>query len=571
MTPKYILAAALAGTFLLSQPVSAQESAPRVAPSVAPVDPAEVAAMRSLLEASYKADEPGVAVIVMRGDTLVYTDGIGVADAESGAPIGADTVFRYASITKQFAAATLLQMVDEGLLSLDDPLSKFLPDYPGDGAAVTVRQLLNHTSGIKSYTGIPGWMVAANTARASTGEEMVAVFADQPLDFTPGTAYAYNNSGYYLVGMVIEAVSGRPWYEELDRRIAQPLALSTLAYRTDEAAQAGFATGYTLAGDGPFGASQPVHPSVPGAAGALSGTVGDMARWSRALHGGEVLEAQTYAAMIAPTVLANGEEVNYGFGLGLDDVRGRPTIGHSGGIFGFTTDSIYLPDKDLFIAVFANSDSPAIRPGTTMRRLAAIAIGDPYVQLAEAAPDMAAIAPWLGVYDMGDGETRTFFERDGKLYTLRSGRREMEVFFAGEDRFFYGPDSLTWFSMVRNGEGTPVMEMHQFGANDADLSTRIGDVPQMASFDVPHEVLQSYVGSYDSAIGTLVVAMAEDGRLTGKLGLQPAFPLVPESATRFAVEGVDATIAFTVTDGAVAGLTIAQGGQELPFARQPGD
>ena len=563
---RHLLAAALAGASLAPLSVAAQDAPPAVDVT------AERAAFDRLVTDSYAADEPGVAVVVTRGGDVIYTGARGVANGESGAPLTDGSVFRYASITKQFAAATLLQMVDDGLLSLDDPVSKFLPDYPGDGAAVTVRQLLNHTSGIKSYTNLPGWMAETDTAQPLTNEELVAIFSAEPMEFAPGSAWNYNNSAYYLVGVIIEQVSGRPWYEEMERRIAAPLGLSTLGFRTDEAATPAFATGYTFDGENRFAASKPIHPSVPGAAGALSGTVLDLAKWASALHGGKVLGAETYAAMTAPTVLTDGEEIPYGYGLGLSDLRGRPAIGHSGGIFGFSTDSIYLPDEDVFVAVLANSDSPAVGAGTTMRRLAAIAIGDPYESFATVDADIAALAPYFGSYAIANGGgARLFFERDGQLYTQREGASETQVYAAGGNRFHYGPNSLTWFEMAMSDDGVPVMRMHQNGETAAEIATRTGDVPEPEVAEVPAAVLESYVGNYESAIGVLVVAMGEDGRLTGKLGPQNALPLTPSSETEFAVQGVDATVTFQREEGAVTGLVIRQGGQELPFVRQAGE
>ena len=552
-------AIALATTGALAMPAQAQQEA-------ATVD-VQAAEFQQVVDA-YAADEPGVAVIVTRGGEVIYTSGRGVADRESGAAITPDTVFRYASITKQFAAATVLQMVDEGLLSLGDPLSKFLPDFP-NGEKITVLQLLNHTSGIKSYTGIPGWMVEANTARAYTTGELVAEFADQPPDFAPGAGFSYNNSAYILVGAVIEQVSGRPWYEEVDRRIARPLGLSTFGYREDESTVPAFAAGYTRGDDGPFGLSQAVHASVPGPAGALSGTVGDLAVWAHALHGGEVLSPESYALMTGTTAYGDGETSPFGLGLVNSDVRGAPGIGHSGGIFGFATDSIYLPEQDVFVAVFANSDAPSIAPSVTMRRLAAIAIGDPFPAFEEVAADMDALDPVFGVYELEDGTTRRFYARDGQLYTLREGAAESRIYAAGDNRFFYGPNSLTWFRIVEGADGVAMMEMHQNGAVEIERAVRTGPVPDSVSYRIPADRLASYVGSYESPIGVMVLAVGEDGQLTGKLGPQPALPLTALSDTEFAVQGVDARVVMVLEEQVVTGLMIRQGGQEIAFERLP--
>jgi D-alanyl-D-alanine carboxypeptidase len=160
---------------------------------------------------------PGLTLLVARGDTLLATAARGQASIELGVPLAPSHVMRLGSITKQFSAATLLRLVDEGKASLDDPLSKYLPDYP-NGAAITLTQLLNHTSGVKSYTDISGYFNNLVRHDLST-KELVAVFKDLPVDFAPGTRYAYNNSGYVLAGAVVEAITGTPWHEALQTQL----------------------------------------------------------------------------------------------------------------------------------------------------------------------------------------------------------------------------------------------------------------------------------------------------------------------------------------------------------------
>jgi CubicO group peptidase (beta-lactamase class C family) len=183
-----------------------------------------------LVKKSFAADQPGAAVIVTEDGRIVYEAGQGLADVASKTPITPATVFRIGSITKQFSAAIMLQLVAEGKVSLDDKLSKYLPDYPQPGAGATIAQLLNHTVGVQSYTSIPGWMAEAKTGRAYTTEQLIAEFKDMPAPSKPGEKWEYNNSGYVLVGAVIERVTGKPWHVNVDERIARPLGLKTIRY-----------------------------------------------------------------------------------------------------------------------------------------------------------------------------------------------------------------------------------------------------------------------------------------------------------------------------------------------------
>ncbi|HYI47246.1 MAG TPA: serine hydrolase domain-containing protein [Allosphingosinicella sp.] len=522
----------------------------------------------AIVQAAYPADGPGAAVIITRGGETIYRAGRGLADLEARRPIAADSVFRLGSITKQFTAAVVLQLVQEGRISLDDPVSRFFPDYPQPGAAATVRQLLNHTSGIQSYTGIPGWMVEENTNRPHSTAEMIALFRDRPSPTPPGQAWAYNNSGYVLLGAIIEKVTGKPWHQAVAERIAGPLGLRTTGYGVERESGAAMVRGYTRSG-GEVRPARLIHMSVPHAAGALVGTVDDLARWSNALHHRRVVGPALYAAMIAPAALPEGRTHPYGFGLGLDDVRGRATIGHSGGIFGFSTYATYVPSDDLFVAILTNSDEPASPPALVASRLAALALGDPYPEFERAQVDPATLAPLFGIYRVGDaGVSRRFFAREGKLYTMRDGGADLEVFAAGGDRFFYGPNSLTWFRVERRADGAHVMAMHQNGNVEAERAVRTGDVPPEAPpVQVAREILVTYVGHYQTPGPAAEIAMGENDVLTIQLTGQPAIPLRATSATEFVVQGVDARIVFHPENGAANRFVIHQGGRELEGRR----
>lgn len=521
----------------------------------------------ALLAQSYPAEGPGVSVIVTRRGQTVYAAGRGMGDVAGRRPLAASSVFRLGSITKQFTAAVILQLVGEGRISLDDPLSRFFPDYPQPGATATVRQLLNHTSGVQSYTSIPDWMMT-NMNRPQSTADMIASFRNVPSPSQPGQVWSYNNSGYVLLGAIIEKVTGKSWYEAVRERISRPLGLTTIVYGEDASALAATVRGYADGENGPE-VARPIHMSVPHAAGALVGSVEDLAKWARALHHGRVVTPALYQEMIRRTSLPEGRDNPYGLGLTNGDVRGKAGIGHGGNINGFATDSLYIPSEDLFIAVFANSEDPAVDPPTTLRRLAAMALGDPFPSFSRTAVEMAQMEPLLGLYRISDTEARRFFARDGKLYTARDGGRELEVFPAGGDRFFYGPSSLTWFRIERGADGSHVMHMHQNGANEAERTTRTGSIPPEAPpFAVSEASLRSYVGRYVTGGPVVTIAAAATGGLTIQLTGQPALPMRAISEREFMVEGVGARIAFEIADGRVTGLVIHQGGGQLPARRE---
>lgn len=511
----------------------------------------------AMLAAAYPADGPGAAVMVTRGGRIIYSAGRGFANVEARRPITPDTAFRLGSIVKQFTAAVVLQLVAEKKMSLDDPLSRFFPDYPQPGSGATVRQLLNHTSGIQDFSKIPGWIVK-NRHRPWTTAELLAVFRDLPARAMPGHAWEYNNGGYVLLGAIIEQVTGKTWHEQVAERISRPLGLKTVAYALPSDLPSTSALGYT----DEEGRPQPVrlsHMSLAHAAGGLNGSVADMARWAQALHHGRVVTPALYREMTKPAPLADGSTESYGFGLRLREIRGRPALVHGGAGGGLDTDSAYIPSGDLFVAVFANSDEPATDPSSLVRRLAALALGEPIPTFTRAALDMTAVEPLFGSYAADCGPPRRFFARDGKLYLSR-GDGEREAIPAGEGRFFFGSDDLDWFRILRRPDGAHVMEMDGPELATPVRAVRTGPVP--TAFAVAPDVLQTYVGTYQTETVKMQVDLG-DGRLTIGPPGQPPQPMRPTAENEFRVDGGGFRVVFHREDGTVNRLTLHRGAREL--------
>lgn len=417
---------------------------------------------------------PGVSAVVSENGRVVWVGAAGQADLAGKTPLTSDSLFRYASITKQFTAALVLKLVDEGRLSLDDTVGKHLAnETPAAWHSVTVRQLLNHTSGIPSYTAKPGSMAEAYTAKPITTQQLIDATRDMPATFAPGTAFRYNNTGYVLLSAIAEKLTGKPWYVALREKITGPLGLNSIRCGCEPGKPE--VASYSR-DDKP---SQKIDMSFPSGAGALIGNAADLARWAAALHESKVLKPATYQVMITPR-LPDGADERYGFGLTRNEVRGLETVGHNGGIFGFNTESLYAPNRKLFVAVLSNSDAREPGAGMTARRLLAAAAGLPFPAMTAQALDPKAIEPFLGVYKAGAAE-RTLFLREGKLFARRTGSGEMELFSAGNWRFFYGPRSLSYFDLARGSDGKPVMRFHAEGALNAEEAVWTGAAPTEAA------------------------------------------------------------------------------------------
>ncbi|MEO8011034.1 MAG: serine hydrolase [Dokdonella sp.] len=418
----------------------------QVANAATPPTPAQFARhAQTLLAETYRTDAPGVAVLVMRGDEVLYRGARGEADVEADIPLTPDDRFRIGSVTKQFGAAGLLTLVDAGKVALDDPLSKYLPNYPG-GTRITVEHLLNHTSGIKSYTEIPG-ALQGPIQRDLTTLQLVDYFKNEAPDFAPGDAWGYNNSGYVLVGAIIEAASGEPWHQYLEQALFTPLGMNDTGYGADPAVIARQVKGYVTNGNAPA-APLPISMTQPHAAGALVSTVDDLARWNRGLHEGKVLHPATYARMITP--VGKASDVGYGYGIWISSVRGTPSLEHSGGIPGFDSHLTYLPGAGITVAVLRNSETRETQ--LIARRLAAVALGDPYPALKPVVVDVAVLEQYEGVYRVDERATRTLRVIDGMLTVQRTDQPREQLTAIADDTFLY-PDGFNRLQMERDASG----------------------------------------------------------------------------------------------------------------------
>lgn len=348
------------------------------APAASPPDRATLVARIDSLALDYLAatQTPGISVAVLRGSDTLVMKGYGLASLEPRRPATASTVYRIGSITKQFTSAAVMRLVERGKISLDDDMSKYLPGVPTHGRKVTIRQLLNHTSGIHSYTSSPEW--SKTWATDLTPAQIVAFVAGDSLDFEPGHGWLYNNTGYVLLGMVLEKVTGQPYAAYLQRDLFGPLGLRQTGYCPTRPTDTLFAAGYTSR-DGTIRPAPFLSMTHPFSAGALCSTVRDLVRWQRALAGGRVVSAASYARMTTPDTLGySGPPLQYGYGLVPSRLADRQSIGHSGGVNGFTSMGVYFPDDSLNIVVLSNSDGG---PGPLAANIARAAFGVPVVAM----------------------------------------------------------------------------------------------------------------------------------------------------------------------------------------------
>ncbi|MEO8698953.1 MAG: serine hydrolase domain-containing protein [Kofleriaceae bacterium] len=352
-----------------------------------------------------KTPVAGFSIAVVWHGKTVLAKGYGLADVAHHTVADADTIYRIGSITKQFTALAILQLAAARRLGIDDELSTLLPDYPLQGKRVTIRQLLTHTSGIHDYeTGVP-WF-REHQAEARPGAELVAQFAAAPFDFEPGTRWSYSNSGYYLLGQIIEKRSKQTYADYLRDHVAA----DGISYCPDDQRGPHAAQGY--AADGKT-AAPPIKMVYAYAAGALCATAPALAAWA-----GRLRRDPRWAQMIVPATLADGSHPAYGFGLFVDTLGGHRVVFHGGGINGFVSTLASYPDDDLDIAVLVNTESSVA--DVLGDNIARIVLGIPKMLASEHPVDSARAAAIVGSYTLSIGVTFTIENAGGQLF-LRQG------------------------------------------------------------------------------------------------------------------------------------------------------
>lgn len=406
-------------------------------------------------------------VLVARGDQVLLSKGYGSANLEWQIPNTPSTKFRLGSLTKQFTAASILLLEERGKLKVEDPVKKYIPDAPAAWDKMTIFHVLTHTAGIPNFTSFPDY--ASSEPFSTTPEKLVARFRDKPLEFQPGEKWNYSNSGYVLLGYLIERVSGQTYEKFVQENLFTPLGMKDSGYDSNSAVIARRAAGYAPSPNGPINAGF-INMTVPFAAGGLYSTTEDLLRWEQGLFGGKVLTPASLQKMT--TAFKN----DYAFGLEVHTNKGRKVIEHNGGIEGFSTDLVYYPQDKLTVVVLGNLNSPA--PGQIATTLAALAHGDTVTlqsERKEITLDPEGMARYVGAYQMPGGPAVMLITlENNQLISQLTGQGPVPIFPMSENRFFpkVVDAELEFSGSDAQGRATQ-MTLHQNGSDMAAM--RIAD------------------------------------------------------------------------------------------------
>jgi CubicO group peptidase (beta-lactamase class C family) len=398
-------------------------------------------------------------VLVARDGKVVFEKGYGAANAEWNIPNTPQTKFRLGSVTKQFTAAAILLLQEQGKLSVQDPVCKFVAACPDAWNPITLHHLLTHTSGIPNLTDFPDY--AATMALPSPPSKTLERFIGKPLEFAPGSTYKYSNSGYILLGVVVEKASGTGYADVIAERILKPLQMTDSGYDNPATVMPRRASGYALDGDAVKNAAF-IDMTIPGGAGALYSTVEDLLKWDQALYSDRLLSAASREAMFTPF------KQNYAYGWNVPPPSpatfGRRQVAHGGGINGFATFIARYPDDKVTVIVLSNLD--AGRPGVIARDLAAILFGEKYdtpVVRQAVAVDPKVLDTYVGQYALAPNFVMTVTRSGQRLFTQATGQGVIEVFPESPTKFFVRViDAQITFVIGADGAVTGLV-LHQNG------------------------------------------------------------------------------------------------------------
>ena len=532
----------------------------------------------------YKYGQFNGAVLVAENGKVVYKKGFGMANMEWNIPNEPDTKFRLGSITKQFTATLILQLVEQGKIKLDGKVSDYLPDYRKDtGAKITIHHLLSHTSGLPNYTAQAGF---ENISRDPFKvDDFVKKYASGDLEFEPGTKFNYSNSGYFVLGAIVEKVTGQPYEQVLKEKITEPLGMKNTGYDHYDTILSKRAAGYVKTPHGYENAPY-LDMTIPYAAGSLYSTVEDLFLWDQALYGERVLSAASKELMFKPNL------DNYGYGFGIRKATLGPNkivvpvIEHNGGINGFSTTIVRLVGDKGLVVLLDNTAQGRYLDGI-VSAITNILYDQPYESpkqsIAETLlktvvdKDVATAvrqyrelkATRANEYDFREAQLNTL---GYQLLQMKKVAEAIEIFKLNVEAYpqaFNPYDSLGEAYMehgdkelaIANYKKSLELNPNNTGATRA-LKTLTGEQKEV---QVDPKLYEGYAGDYALAPNFIITITLEDGKLMGQPTGQPKSELYPSSATEFFLKVVDAQVTFVKNQqGEVTQLILHQRGRDLP-------
>ena len=495
------------------------------------------------LSETIKGDTAGVAVLVARDGKILFQGGFGFADLEKKTPITPDTKFRIGSVSKQFTAAAILRLSEQEKLSLSDSLTKFFPEF-SNCADVTVRHLLTHTSGLHSYTDKPDFITRVRDP--IDPEKLIEWFQSDPPDFAPGAGFHYNNSAYFLLGEIVRKVSSKSLADYLKETFFDPLEMKNTGIYVNSAPPESMARGYSLK-DGKLEPALDWDMSWAGGAGALYSTVEDLFRWNEALYSGRVVNEASFKSATTPVELpANVDGMKYGYGLMMFELKRLPAIGHGGGLNGWSSYLLRLPQQNCTIVVLANAlpGPPETVPQSISREIIDKLLAEEIKNLPPLVEDKSVdpktFPAYAGRFDYQNA-IMTVTVEDDALFAKITGQEKRQIFPKAKDEFFWKvADAQVVF--LRNEKGQVHAARHTQNGNTF-TAVKLSD-----EWKLTPEQLEAFVGKYQYGLFAVMTVSRDGQQLFAQLTGQPKYPIFPTSETEFEWHAVKANVKFVNGD-----------------------
>ena len=525
-------------------------------------------------------------VLVAENGKVIFEKGYGLANMEWNIPNQPDTKFRLGSITKQFTATLILQLVEQGKIKLDGKLIDYLPDYRKDtGAKVTIHNLLSHTSGVPNYTAQQGFF--QNVSRNPfTVDDFIKKYASGDLEFEPGTKFNYSNSGYFLLGAIVEKVTGKPYEQVLKENILDPVGMKNTGYDHYSAIISKRATGYTKTPVGYENAPY-LDMTIPYAAGSLFSTVEDLFLWDQALYGEKILSAKSKEVMFKPNLN------NYGYGFVMTKVTlgpnkmEVPVVQHNGGINGFSTTIVRLVNDKRLIVLLDNTERGQYLDGIASG-IASILYAQPYESPKQSIADtllktiiekdvVSAVTQYRALkagatasqYDLAEPELNTLGYR---LIQMKKVADAIEIFKLNVEAYPQAAnayDSLGEGYMVHGDKDLAIANYKkslELNPKNTSATTQLALLAnEQKEIKVDPKLYDAYAGDYELAPGFIITVTHEDGKLMAQATGQSKFELFPLSETEFTLKVIAAQVTFVKNEqGQVTQLILSQNGRKTP-------
>ncbi len=540
--------------------------------AIASVQAQHEAYIDSLIAANFDEDGPGGVLLVAKDGEPIYRKGFGYASLELGVKNDPSMSYRIGSISKQFTAVAVLQLAQKDSISLDDPITKYLPDYNTYGENITINHLLSHTSGIPSYTENPSF--AENMYKDQSKDELVESFENDSLLFKPGTDWSYSNSGYVLAGLIVEEVSGMGLSDYYRKFIFDPLEMDNTYVGTHDRVLPNTAYGYSFSANGEYRPAQYLSWSWPYAAGAIISSLDDMLKWDNALYTEKILEREFKSEAWKPYILDDGRLANYGFGWSISRYMDTRIIAHGGGINGFVCMGIRIPEERVYVIILTNSTTVA--PGPIAEKIALRVANLPQPE-PEPLPQVEFdLSDYIGAYKVhtsggrivanySDEPMYRYITLEGDtLRSQKSGEGKKTLIPVKKDLFYFEDSEVSYLHFFRDeNQEIVALEIYtepvKFGPDEYEPKVDVEMPNEKTEIEVDAEILKRYEGRYDFGNGFFMDVTTEGNKLFITPTAQPKQRAYAESETSFFFKVVDASMQFVEENGKITGMIFTQG------------